>query len=44
MQIYNRNFKVNDIKFPLRVMEPCLTEVLPEGDYLYQVNGMVCAG
>lgn len=38
MQIYNRNFKDNDIKFPLRVMEPCLTEVLPEGDYLYQVK------
>ncbi|MHB8124024.1 MAG: ATP-dependent DNA ligase [Desulfitobacteriaceae bacterium] len=26
------------IEFPLRVMEPCLVEVLPEGDYLYQVK------
>jgi bifunctional non-homologous end joining protein LigD len=27
-----------DIEFPLRVMEPCLSETLPEGDYLFQVK------
>lgn len=26
------------IEFPLRVMEPCLVETLPEGDYLFQVK------
>lgn len=26
------------IEFPLRVMEPCLVETLPEGDYIFQVK------